>query len=56
MKPILTREIAWALATDSGNRSMRKNNRKKWNRYDKKIAGEEFSRLWPAWKDISRRN
>lgn len=46
-KMILTREIAWAAATDAGDRSMRKAGRKAWNEEDLLAAAEEFARLWP---------
>lgn len=44
--PELTRELAWAAATDAGNRSMRKAGRSAWSRVDYKAAAQEFKRLW----------
>ena len=43
----LTRELAWAAATDEGNRSMRKGGRSKWNEEDYNVAVETFNELWP---------
>jgi hypothetical protein len=42
----LTRELAWASATDAGNRSMRKAGRSAWSRVDYNAAAKEFKRLW----------
>jgi hypothetical protein len=43
----LTRKIAWATATDAGNRSMRAGEREHWNEDDYNAAVAEFERLWP---------
>jgi hypothetical protein len=43
----MTRELAWAAATDAGNRHMRKHGRSKWNHEDSNVAAKEFARLWP---------
>lgn len=43
----ITRAIAWAAATDAGNRSMRKSGRKAWSKEDYSVAVAEFERLWP---------
>jgi len=43
----MTRELAWAAATDAGNRNMRKHGRSKWNHEDSNVAAKEFARLWP---------
>lgn len=41
----LTRELAYAAATDVGNRSMKANNRTAWNEDDYNVAAETFQRL-----------
>lgn len=45
-QPVLTRQMAWAAATDAGNRSMRKHGRANWDEDDWNAATEEFNRLW----------
>jgi len=52
MKPALTKEIAWAAATDAANASMRKASRKVWEEDDYNTAVEVYNRLWPPEKDI----
>ena len=44
-RPTLTRDLAWAAATDAANASMRANGRKTWNRADARAARREFERL-----------
>ena len=44
----LTRAMAWAAATDAGDRSARKAGRKVWGNADYRAACLEFLRLWPA--------
>lgn len=41
------RDIAWAVSTDAGNRSMRKAGRKAWNEDDWNVAVAELNRLLP---------
>jgi hypothetical protein len=43
----ITRQIAWAAATDAANRSMRLDGRTAWNEDDYDVAAETFRRLWP---------
>lgn len=43
----LTRALAWAAATDEGNRSMRVAGRSKWSRKDYNAACRKFAELWP---------
>jgi len=43
----MTRELAWAGATDAANRNMRKAKRTKWSRADYNIAVRTFKKLWP---------
>lgn len=43
----MTRELAWAAATEAGNKSMRKGGRIKWSLKDYNAAVGEFNRLWP---------
>lgn len=50
--PTLTRNIAWAVATDTGNRSMRSSGRRTWNEEDYNAAVVEFERLWPITQEI----
>lgn len=47
-----TRPLAWAAATDAGNRSMQAAGRTAWNEEDYRIARETFDRLWPKELDI----
>lgn len=54
MKIQLTRDLAWAAATDAGNRSMRQAGRTKWSQRDYNAAIREFDRLWPLERDIRR--
>jgi hypothetical protein len=49
----LTRDLAYAAATDAGNRHMRKNGREHWNEDDYNVAAAEFNRLWPEENDIN---
>ena len=44
--PELTREIAWAAATDAANQAMRQAGRSSWSRDDYALAVEVFNRLW----------
>lgn len=44
----ITRRIAWAAATDAGNRSMRDAGRTAWSQEDYDAAVAEFYRLWPV--------
>jgi hypothetical protein len=53
MKPILTRKLAWAAATDAGNAHMRKAGRTKWNQADYNAAVAKFNELWPEERDIA---
>lgn len=48
----LTRDLAWAAATDAGNRRMRKAGRTAWSEEDYGVATREFDRLWPAERDL----
>lgn len=41
----MSRQIAWAAATDAGNRSMREHGRTAWNEDDYNAAVAEFDRL-----------
>lgn len=41
----LTRDLCWAAGKDAGNASMRKGNRKEWNRKDLTVAFKEINRL-----------
>jgi hypothetical protein len=43
----MTREIAWAIAQDAANASMRADGRKAWNADDYNLAVQTFNRLWP---------
>lgn len=52
----LTRQIAWAAATDAGNRSMRKAGRTSWTEEDFNTAAKEFDRLWPQEKENPSRH
>lgn len=47
----LDREIAWAVATDAGNRNMRRAGRSVWNREDYEVAARRFVELWPEPRD-----
>lgn len=49
----LTRDIAWAAATDAGNRSMRKSGRTAWNWEDYNAACAEFNRIWPVSREVA---
>ena len=42
----LTESLAWAAATDAGNRSMRAAGRTKWGFEDRNAAIVEFNRIW----------
>jgi hypothetical protein len=44
----MTRQIAWAAATDAGNLSMRKAGRTAWSRKDYNVAVRTFNKLWPV--------
>jgi len=46
MKPVLTREIAYAAGMDAGNRSMRRAGRKTWSLEDRNAAATETNRLF----------
>ncbi len=48
----LTQDLAWAAATDAGNRSMRAAARSVWSEEDFNAAAREFNRLWPLENDI----
>lgn len=50
----LTRDIAYAAATDAGNRSMWAGGRRKWNVDDYNTAVDEFERLWPEAREMAR--
>lgn len=50
----MTREIAWAAATDAAVRQAKKNGRKRWSLADRNLAAETFERLWPEKKDLTR--
>jgi len=43
--PIMTTALAWAAATDAGNRSMREAGRTAWSAEDYAAAAEELHRL-----------
>jgi hypothetical protein len=43
----MTRALAWAAATDAGNRNMRAHGRTAWDAEDFDAAAAEFGRLWP---------
>lgn len=43
----MTRQLAWAIATDAGNASMRINKRAAWNEQDYNCAARRFDELWP---------
>ena len=45
MKMVLTREIAFAVGLDAGNKSMRKAKRDRWNDDDWNTAAEVTNRL-----------
>ena len=55
-KPVLTRELAFAAAWDTGMRSMRAAGRKKWNQDDYNVAAAEYDRLWPVEDELKRSN
>ena len=42
----MTRALAWAAATDAGNRNMRAHGRAEWDEEDFNTAAAEFGRLW----------
>lgn len=42
----LTRDLAWASATDAGNANMRRAGRKAWSLEDRNIAADKFNALW----------
>lgn len=44
----MTEDLARRAATDEGNRSMRANGRRKWNRDDFIAAATMFNRLWKS--------
>ena len=48
---VLTRKLAWAAATDAGNRSMRHAGRTVWDEEDFNVAAAEFDRLWPEGRE-----
>lgn len=48
----LTRELAWAAATDEANRYVRKKGKKKWDRKAYNVACKKFNELWPISKDL----
>jgi hypothetical protein len=54
MRIELTRKLAWAAATDAGNRRMREAGRTKWSQGDYNAAVREFNRLWPLERDFER--
>lgn len=43
----MTRELAWAAATDAATRHARAARRTRWNRADLYVAVQTFKRLWP---------
>lgn len=43
----VNRQIAWAAATDAGNRSMKAGKRKAWSIEDRNVAASTFERLYP---------
>lgn len=45
---ILTRQLAWAAATDAANDRMRKAGRSTWTKGDYNTACRVFARLWGA--------
>jgi len=44
----LTRDLAWAAATDAANRRMRQQGRTAWDEDDYALAVATLSRLWPS--------
>ena len=50
----MTRELAWAAASDAADRNARKHGRKRWSREDLEVAATEFDRLWPVALDACR--
>lgn len=48
----LTRDIAWAAATDAGNLSMRRAGRTGWSKDDYQEAVDMFHRFWPEEREI----
>lgn len=50
----MTRDIAWAAATDAADKNMRDNGRTSWNEEDWKVGACEFERLWPLGRDWPR--
>lgn len=53
-RPVLTRRLAWAAATDEANRQMRKAGREAWSEDDYNLAVQTFNRLWPEERDFQR--
>lgn len=53
MRITLTRELAYAAATDAANRQMRKAGRMRWNKDDYNLAASEFERLWPIEAELA---
>lgn len=51
MKIIMDRELAHAVGTDAGNRSMKRAGRTAWSEEDKRAAIDEFYRVMPEIKD-----
>ena len=52
MRITLTRELAWASATDAGNVNMRKHGRKAWSLEDRNVAADKFNKLWPIEREL----
>jgi len=44
---VMTREIAYAIGTDAGNRSMRAGGRTAWNVDDYNASVDAFCKAWP---------
>lgn len=49
----MTREIAWAAATDAANKAMRKAGRGKWSLADYNLAVRTFNKFWPSEEDAA---
>lgn len=50
----MTRGIAWAIATDAGNASMKRGGRNGWSEDDYQEAVDTFNRLWPVEREIEQ--
>jgi hypothetical protein len=51
MKITLTRKLAWAIATDEGNRYMRKGGRRAWDESDYNAPAKYLDKIYP--KDLN---